>query len=1636
MASFDEIGNGSINTGELLKDVTINSLSTMARGLIVEMLSTNIGNFNLLNYDFMNIHMMRNAYEKAITLNTVGENAYTNGNGDLTATPAQHPSYTNGNNYMEFITNTRNAEKNGTLTTRVSDKNGNVTNLYLDTDSDEIKEKVEFTGSVVDKNSILYKTKKLIRQNKLKTIVSQFHTEGVEYNGQIGSEFGESHGRNLLTKDAENGGTGYLINGYNNPYCRVWTHHYKYDKIAKTMRANSDELNTWGGFEWEDTDKGHGKDDSKYGDGEKYDYAWRGKHNQDRRKENSVLDTKTGLVKITPQYRNGGKDNRHTKECMFSIENLAWKDYDPYSFEKALSWEQRGPFGGRIMWFPPYGIKITETASARWNSNEFIGRGEPVYTYVNSERTGQLSFMMITDHPSSIDYASWWDDNYMIKNADNGDGNSENDYLRYFAGCANGDNEPGDSGSGEPGKTGGLIVKPTPLTDEYLQQNPAPLVKTEKIKIEAPKKETVVDKNPETVEFFVFFPNNYSGVMDAPTKQDASVNAIAYLLGGIDAQKKDGVDASLSINSVFSYVGDKYIGYEMVKGTGITTSSVIEDKQYIQGGKLNTKEYVPEDWKKWCYRIDHLQPYTVGDHNGTNTINQSVLPVNLKDTKTNRTNFDVSSNSRVQKMAENKNNLYSFAEVAAALYSEKMMDVPYLYMYLIDCGVNQDRVNKLIDIFSSKDRKLDSIKCTGIASSHGSTSRNIPLSNNRAKTVINWLHTYSEWQNVENIAKPEDNKIKQVDKKDAKNVNGDSAKLYRCAHCVMKFSSGLNTTNEPKDNETVIETKDLVGFKWVKAEPQPDGSIWNYYQRDNSVKYFEQVGKSADNYEEAGKNDITVIEQQILGIFNTEGFKPFRTSTVRTNSKYRGLYNEFGVYITTFDYSKEDDPNIQEFINGMVCYKDSYIFHQRRFYKTKENYYDGIWDETYFNDITDIMATYAKGDIVLYDDDFYTCKEDFSKQHQDYTFDDGDWEKVTTANINEAIRAPYRFVQNKPATGYEEKDIIWFDNYEGAQFFELCTKRNYIQPPAYDIEHWEQLLVDCYEDGRPGDVWNEGDYVTYDEGLYCCRHDGTQYTGEFNENDWDYVEYVYFSDLEDIFMKGEIVEYQDGYYKALGSINRYEWRADLKPAMPRLICNSETEYGEYGEFDGNYCYNIGDYCGIRNSSAPGLTYYKSLIDFSEKDFTKISFSNVDWEPTKDEDLYMYEFDWELANLAVKAAGVLCWTEDKMFSTITKGAPYAAIETNDKYSCIWKYGTTNNLNVDTSTNLTSYANLKETTSLNYDDENVEFRFTQDEEKYLETMYNENNTNKPNIEINELRSYIILYRVLDNITKIENASGKRNVCSEPAKNDDEMCEKTTRRDESLTEGCEDSLWIDRGDGLLIQECNLNRSDAISRFNPLTGKGDWNKLRYDQEYHFYKQWIDEHPLMYEKLQKKIKYFNPAFHSMTPEGFNARCTFLQQCTRQGNTKTMSDLGGKTANNLAFGRPPYCVLRLGDFYYQMIVIDSVTFDFNVSDGIQWDLNTEGNGVQPMLCEVSINFKFIGGGDITGPVQRLQNAMSFNYYANASFYDNRADRVEYQPTIWETMGGAGNNEMDLSKSYAYVTQLYEEKEPNIVKPSK
>ena len=47
-----------------------------------------------------------------------------------------------------------------------------------------------------------------------------------------------------------------------------------------------------------------------------------------------------------------------------------------------------------------------------------------------------------------------------------------------------------------------------------------------------------------------------------------------------------------------------------------------------------------------------------------------------------------------------------------------------------------------------------------------------------------------------------------------------------------------------------------------------------------------------------------------------------------------------------------------------------------------------------------------------------------------------------------------------------------------------------------------------------------------------------------------------------------------------------------------------------------------------------------------------------------------------------------------------------------------------------------------------------------------------------------------------------------------------------------------------------------------------------------------------------------------------------------------------------------------------------------------------------MIAKISLSFDFIGGNGLAGPVEQLQNALSFNYYANTEIYDERAVATE------------------------------------------
>ena len=156
-------------------------------------------------------------------------------------------------------------------------------------------------------------------------------------------------------------------------------------------------------------------------------------------------------------------------------------------------------------------------------------------------------------------------------------------------------------------------------------------------------------------------------------------------------------------------------------------------------------------------------------------------------------------------------------------------------------------------------------------------------------------------------------------------------------------------------------------------------------------------------------------------------------------------------------------------------------------------------------------------------------------------------------------------------------------------------------------------------------------------------------------------------------------------------------------------------------------------------------------------------------------------------------------------------------------------------------------------------------------------------------------------------------------------------------------------------------------------------------------------ETPMVFDNLREKLKFFHPAFHSITPEGLNSRLTFLQQCMRPGDTipTIRNDVNGATsleynnAVNTSFGTPPVLILRVGDFWHSKIIPTSLQLGYE-----ELDLNPEGIGVQPMIANVTMGFNFVGGQGLKTAVDKLQNALSFNYYANTEIYDDRSDATD------------------------------------------
>ena len=639
-------------------------------------------------------------------------------------------------------------------------------------------------------NDLLYKTNQTFLSGQNKNLIARFFTGAKDGDATmtqtgVNKTYGLSKGRNLLAKEAKD------VNGYLNPYCRVWTYHHQYSKHNDTIRpfegrTNDDAQSTF----------------SKENNWQTFRAKFNDSDGAKTLEKNTVLDYQNGLVRITPFSDGDFSDNREQlKKCMFSIENLAWVGVnDKNGSVNTLTDDQRGPFGGRIMWFPPYDLTFNENVSVGWSQTEFIGRGEKIYTYTNTERSGTLGFKLLIDHPSILDYWEGRKGNVEGKKVDNEE--LENSLLRFFAGCE--------------------ILNAGPETYKINYKKKKPEIKP------------IPPKTPEVGEFkfYVFFPNNYSGVNDINNDTKTSDWPIMYLLNGTGTQRyydydkkqvtdlptitdfnnyfnvKIAVDKNettggildgFTSSNVFGLVG----GYEMRKDNGVSLlksnftqgvarvtnsdsqnlaySIIKENGNYYDIVSYNLPgKYKNEYRNRWYYRIDDF--YT--KQGGYETLGKD----DYADTKS----FGLNSKQGyavLQDIVGSGVTLFSFSDVVKTLY----MDKANLFEDYYYSNENVKNLTKILD-----EKEIKKIIVKGYASSQGIPGRNETLAKNRANTISKWLRLYLI--NDENIY--EVSSTIDVPKVGNDNVSDVKAKFYRSVEVTVKYSDKEEKTETTKLSTT------------------------------------------------------------------------------------------------------------------------------------------------------------------------------------------------------------------------------------------------------------------------------------------------------------------------------------------------------------------------------------------------------------------------------------------------------------------------------------------------------------------------------------------------------------------------------------------------------------------------------------------------------------------------------------------------------------------------------------------------------------------------------------------------------------------------------------------------------------------
>lgn len=293
-----------------------------------------------------------------------------------------------------------------------------------------------------------------------------------------------------------------------------------------------------------------------------------------------------------------------------------------------------------------------------------------------------------------------------------------------------------------------------------------------------------------TMEFYVFFPNNYSGRDDAPIVSTAKVDAIDYLASGVFTQKRfadsEAVADALAEGRPLTQLSTEDVptadskaaaaaagtqGYEM----GSAPMSLAMDAQSMQAFKDKAGYYYAPIYsgnRTWHYRVD------------SETATQSLMEAdNYKESES----FGLNAHQgldivRRSMTIDPESQLYSFADVYAAIEGHAT-------------GADTAAVAKLRRIFA--EGRIQFVSAEGLATSQDNFTgqdaesvgqeRNKTLAYNRARTVIQWLRDSGALRNIAPGSfslNALSNPIANVSDKSTRGLN---AKLNRCVKVRISY---------------------------------------------------------------------------------------------------------------------------------------------------------------------------------------------------------------------------------------------------------------------------------------------------------------------------------------------------------------------------------------------------------------------------------------------------------------------------------------------------------------------------------------------------------------------------------------------------------------------------------------------------------------------------------------------------------------------------------------------------------------------------------------------------------------------------------------------------------------------------------